>query len=150
MIKKSVFEDDLIAGMQRKLAESEVEEGMNDLPKAVDYINSAIDILEDNGMKANADRLLSVLLRIAQNHQPKPQKKIVDRHAPKSSDEMIKNLLHHGTVFNMFDTGKADEADDSDEAEVDDGNNDLLDADVPEDLDEVTNDVDSFEDEIDK
>lgn len=144
MIKKSVFEDDLIAGMQRKLAESEVEEGMNDLPKAVDYINSAIDILEDNGMKANADRLLSVLLRIAQNHQPKPQKKIVDRHAPKSSDEMIKNLLHHGTVFNMFDAGKADDS------EVDDGNNDLLDADVPEDLDEVTTDVDSFEDEIDK
>ena len=144
MIKKSVFEDDLIAGMQRKLAESEIEEGMNDLPKAVDYINSAIDILEENGMKVIADRLLSVLLRIAQTHQSKPQKKIVDRHAPKSSDEMIKNLLHHGTVFNMFDVGKADDS------EVDDGNNDLLDADVPEDLDEVTTDVDSFEDEIDK
>jgi len=140
MIKKSVFEDDLIAGMQRKLAESEVEEGMNDLPKAVDYINSAIDILEENGMKVNADRLLSVLLRIAQTHQSKPQKKIVDRHSPKSSEEMIKNLLHHGTVFNMADDGN----------DSNDGENDLLDADVPEELDEVTTDIDSFEDEVDK
>lgn len=115
MIKKSVFEDDLIAGMQRKLAEAEVEDGMNSLPQAVEYINSAIDILEQQGMQTKADKLLNILLKIADKHQPKPKdpRGVHDKHHPISSEQMIKNLLDHGTMFNAADDG-----------------NDLLDADV--------------------
>lgn len=139
MIKKAVFEDDLILGMQQKLAQSELQEGISVLPKAVDYINSAIDILEDNGMKVNADRLLSVLLKIAQKHhkhsqKPRDPRGSHDHHSPKSSDEMIKNLLDHGTVFNS----------------ADDGAIDVFDADFPEDLEVKEENISNsatFEDE---
>ena len=96
MINKSVFEDDLIAGMQRKLAESDKQDGMDDLPKAVDYINSAIDIFEELGMNAKADAALNILTKLAKLN-PKATN---DSYSPKSSEEMIKNLLDHGTVFN--------------------------------------------------
>jgi hypothetical protein len=121
MIKKAVFEDDLIAGMQRKLAEAEVEQGMDSLPQAVDYINSAVDILEEEGKFASADQLLGILLKIAQkHHKKKVNKPIGDKHHPISSEQMIKNLLQHGTVFNMADDGNASD--------------DLLDADIPDEL----------------
>jgi hypothetical protein len=132
MIKKSVFEDDLIAGMQRSLAESELQEGISSLPTAVDYINSAIDIFEEEGMTVSADKLLSVLLKIAQKHcKPQQKPKVNDRYSPKNSNEMIKNLLDHGTVFNNTDDG-----------------NDVLNVEVDESDPNFNSDPDSvFEDE---
>jgi hypothetical protein len=139
MIKKSVFEDDLIAGMQRKLAEAEKEEGVDSLPKAVEYISSAVDILEEDNMYATADELLNILLKIAQKHhrmQLRDPRGIHDKHKPKSSEEMVRNLLEHGTVFNMADDGNATD--------------DLLDADVvemPEAAEQEVSTEESFEDE---
>lgn len=73
MIKRSVFEDDLIAGMQRNLAESELQEGIESLPKAADYINSAIDIFEELGMYSKADAAIKVLEKIAASVMPSLQ-----------------------------------------------------------------------------
>jgi hypothetical protein len=65
MIKKSVFEDDLIAGMQRELRSHDQKEGFKNLDKAVDYLNSAVQILEEAGMNAKADKVLRILGKIA-------------------------------------------------------------------------------------
>jgi hypothetical protein len=65
MIKKSVFEDDLINGMQRELRSYEQKQGFENLDKAADYLNSAIQILEEAGMTAKADQILMVLSKIA-------------------------------------------------------------------------------------
>jgi len=195
MIKKSIFEDEIISGMQRKLAEAEVEQGMGSVEKAVDYLNSAMSIFEDAGMYSKADQILSILVRIAQSkgsekirkmlnevlhpvkeikdepeeeeisyesllkpekdleEEPKgefinmtsvakakfnPKRKLskdpkrLDRHTKGLTPEkMVKNLLHHGTEFNLSD----------------DGNIDLLNADLDEESDFRKKDFSSFEDE---
>ena len=108
MIKKSVFEDELIEGMQKQLSK---EPDKSDLIKAVDYITAAIEIFEDNGMTAKADQLLSVLEKFAAKKVP-PKKKV----APKKSDphtkgltpeKMVQNLLHHGHPMNYADDNLA-------------------------------------------
>jgi hypothetical protein len=139
MIKKSISENEIIHSMQLKLAEAEVEEGMHSLDKAVDYIGSAIDILDETGLHRNADELLTILLKIAKKHyRPRDPRIIPDRHKPQNSDQMIKNLLNHGTVFNLSDDGNAAD--------------DLLDTDISDELE--VEDIDNkstmtFEDEID-
>jgi antitoxin component of RelBE/YafQ-DinJ toxin-antitoxin module len=65
MIKKSVFENEIINNMQRNLTESSIEEGMYSVDKAVDYLNSAIDVFEDLGMYSKADQILNILSKIA-------------------------------------------------------------------------------------
>ena len=46
MIKKSVFENDLIAGMHANLIAETTNTEVSDLSKATDYLNSASEILE--------------------------------------------------------------------------------------------------------
>jgi hypothetical protein len=65
MIKKSVFENDLIAGMQRELRSHDQKQGFANLEKAADYLNSAVQILEEAGMTAKADKVLMILAKIA-------------------------------------------------------------------------------------
>jgi hypothetical protein len=65
MINKSVFENDLIAGMQRNLASKTQESAMNKLAKAVEFLNSAAEILDNANLTAQADRILAVLEKIA-------------------------------------------------------------------------------------
>lgn len=104
MIKKSVFEDELIAGMQRELTANEQSAAVNNLDKAVECLHSAVEVFEEAGMKAQADAVLNILLKIAQRHGKKPKK---DKHtAGLTSEKMIQNLLHHGTEFNMSDDGE--------------------------------------------
>lgn len=115
MIKKSVFEDELIAGMQKNLVDPEKSEAMDHIVEAADYLNAAAEIFEDAGMTKQADRVLSILAKIAlQHHHEKEQYKAhkapVD-HATKglTPQKMIQNLLHHGTEFNMADDNSADD-----------------------------------------
>lgn len=61
MINKSVFEHELIAGMQTRLAGQNVDS----LSSAVDYLNSAVEILDDIGMFAQADKILKILFKAA-------------------------------------------------------------------------------------
>lgn len=65
MIKKSVFEDELIAGMQRELQPFEKKAAVNDLVKAAEYLHSAVEIFEETGMTTKADQVLKILAKIA-------------------------------------------------------------------------------------
>jgi hypothetical protein len=101
MIKKSVFEKDLIAGMHKELIKKASNNDVEHLEKAVDYLNSAIDIFEDTGMISQANAVLNILTKIASKESI-------------TSEQMIANLKHHGTVFPLNDKHKSDdqEADD--------------------------------------
>ena len=125
MIKKSVFENDLIYGMQRELQAHDKKQGMDKLPKAVDYLQAAMEIFEATGLTSQADKVLNILAKIAGDEQDaKKKKQPVDPHTKGLTPEkQVENLKHHGTVFNMSDDGKAD---------------DMLEADVPEEQLEVT------------
>ena len=125
MIKKSVFENDLIYGMQRELQAHDKKQGMDKLPKAVDYLQAAMEIFEATGLTSQADKVLNILAKIADDEQDaKKKKQPVDPHTKGLTPEkQVENLKHHGTVFNMSDDGKAD---------------DMLEADVPEEQLEVT------------
>lgn len=109
MIKKSVFEDELIAGMQRELTANEQSAAVNNLDQAVEYLHSAVQVFEDAGMNTQADAILRVLLKVAKGH---------GKHDPHTfgltSEKMIQNLLNHGTEFNMVDDGGIDELLDAD------------------------------------
>lgn len=65
MIKKSVFENDLIVGMQRELQPFEKKAAINNLVKAAEYLQSAAEIFEEAGMTAKADKILQILEKLA-------------------------------------------------------------------------------------
>lgn len=139
MIKKSVFEDELIFGMQRELQSHDKKQGMNNLVKAADHLHSALEILDEVGFSAQADKILAILNKIACDqhdakgpHKPKNPTNVSDRHTKGlTSEKMVKNLSQHGTVFNLADDG-----------------NDLLSADIVEEPLEVSepNPEKTFED----
>ncbi len=110
MIKKSVFEEELIAGMQKELIKTASNQETENLGKAVDYLNSAIEIFEDAGLSTQANQVLKIISKIATE---------TDSHTKGlTSDKMVANLKNHGTVFNLSDDGQA--ADDMLNAEVGD------------------------------
>lgn len=115
MIKKSVFEEELIAGMHQELIKNATSRDLDNVEKAVDYLNSAIDIFEDAGMSAQAVQLLNILNKIAEDQNDARKKsrdprKISDPHIKGLTPEkQIENLKHHGTVFNMADDNGADD-----------------------------------------
>lgn len=99
MIKKSIFEEELIAGMQKELIKNASNQETDNLGKAVDYLNSAIDIFEEAGMSVQAEQILKIISKIAGES---------DRHTKGlTSDKMVSNLKNHGTVFNLSDDGQA-------------------------------------------
>ena len=125
MIKKSVFEDELIFGMQRELQAHDKKQGMSNLVKAADHLHSALEILEEAGLSTQADKVLGILKKIACDehdakgpHKPKNPTNVSDRHTKGlTSEKMVNNLSHHGTVFNMADDGAADDLLNADLAE---------------------------------
>lgn len=71
MIKKSVFEDELITGMTQELIKNASSHTTDNLDKAVDYLNSAIDIFEDFGMNIQASKVLKIIEKIAAGENTK-------------------------------------------------------------------------------
>lgn len=129
MIKKSVFEEELVIGMDRELRSMETGHDVKDLSKAADYLHSAMDLLEETGLTVQAEEVFQILSKIAT--KPNGHTKGL------TSERMIENLKHHGTVFNLAD---------------DNSINDLLNAEIGEKELEVSDkdaegDLD-FEDEI--
>jgi hypothetical protein len=118
MIKKSVHEAELIYGMQRELRGFEKNAAMDKLPKAVNYLQAALEIFEATGLTIQADKVLSILAKIAGDDQDaKKKKQPSDPHTKGLTPEkQVENLKHHGTVFNMSD----DKADDMLEADIND------------------------------
>ncbi len=118
MIKKSLFEDELIEGMQKHLALDDADKKINKLDHAVDCLNSAASIFEDVNLTVQSDKIINLLSKIAQHNRPKDPRKIPDSHTKQlTPQKMVDNLKHHGTVFNMADDGttEIDVADESDE-----------------------------------
>lgn len=101
MIKKSVFEEELIDGMHNQLIKQATQKSYDHLEEAVDYLNSAAEIFEDMGMNKNSDQILMILAKIAQQYQ---NKQINDRHTKDlTSKKMIQNLKDHGHPMNLVD-----------------------------------------------
>jgi len=65
MIKKSIFEDDLIRGMQNELFKQASDIDMQNLSSAVDYLNSAAQILEEAGMIEASNKIIDMLFKVA-------------------------------------------------------------------------------------
>ena len=71
MIKKPVHEDELIYGMQRELQGYNMKQGMASLDKAGNYLQAAMEILEEAGLTKQSDAILQILAKIA-NEGKKP------------------------------------------------------------------------------
>jgi hypothetical protein len=115
MIKQAVHEDELIYGMQREMHSHSKKEGMENLVKAADYLQSAIEIFEEAGLTAQADQVLTILAKIVvDEHEAKqkshkaPAKKTDPHTHGLTPEKMVENLKHHGIVFNLSDDGKSD------------------------------------------
>lgn len=131
MFKREFAEEELFTFMQNSISNKKVCEGMQSLDKAVDYLNSAMQIFEDMGYHKKANEVLKILVKIAEKHQNKATKDNSTKGL--TPEKMVKNLLHHGTQFNMADDGSM---------------SDLLDADIDENLEVTESDFQSsFEDE---
>jgi hypothetical protein len=74
MIKKAVFEDELIRGMQHELQPHMKKQGMNNLVKAVEYLQAAAEIFEESGLNTKADQVFNVLSKIAQDNNDSMKK----------------------------------------------------------------------------
>jgi hypothetical protein len=128
MIKKSIFEQELIAGMQKQLIKQAKQENYDHLEKAADYLNSAAEIFQDMGMIKNADKILSILSKIAETHKPHDPRKVPDHHTKGLTNEkMVKNLEHHGHPMNMADDGNLADQEIEDVLEVSDNFQELHD-----------------------
>ncbi len=112
MLKKT-FENEILKSMEVSLHKQASNQNTDNLEQAVDYLNSAIDIFEDAGLTAQADQILNVLSKIAKKGRPKRPKDprtVSDRHTKGlTSEQAIKNLKNHGTMFNMADVSNADD-----------------------------------------
>ena len=138
MINKKIFEEEILTNMDQSLNSPLVKSASNKLETAVEYLNSAAEIFEDMGLTKNADEVLEVLISIAKHKKLKNPTKISDKHTKGlTPDKMVKNLLDHGTEFNMADDGQVDDL----------LNLDINDADLEVLEDEILSDMD-FEDEV--
>ena len=112
---KSVFENEIIRGMEISLVKQANSQNTDNLEQAVEHLNSAITIFEDTGLTAQADAILNILIKIAKkgNHKkPKHHKLVSDRHTDGlTSEKALKNLEQHGTMFNMADVAFSDDLD---------------------------------------
>jgi hypothetical protein len=120
MIKKSVFEEELISGMHRQLVKQATQQDCDNLEQAVDYLNSAAEIFENLGMSRNAEKIVNILEKIANKTQVPS-----DRHTNGLTPEkMVNNLKDHGHPMNLSDDGEANnllDVDVEDTLEVSDG-----------------------------
>lgn len=98
MNKKNIFENELALGMDREMHSYAKKQGMKNLVKAAEYLNSAVDIFEEAGLKSNADKVLRILGKIAAedlNDAKKHKKENVKNLAtPQEDSEFYKKLLN--------------------------------------------------------
>lgn len=65
---KSLFEDELIAGMEKQLRKQANGEKPG-VAKAADCLHAALEIFEEQGMAARADQVLQLLQKLAQSNE---------------------------------------------------------------------------------
>jgi len=135
MIKKALFADEIMTGMDQKLRSVKVEQDGEGLTQATNYLHSAFNILEESGLKKQAEAVTQILNKITAKHKTpgKPKPNYYMRGL--TPEKMTENLTHHGWVFNL-----------ADDAQIDD----LLNAEIGDEeleVSEKSEDLD-FEDEI--
>jgi len=116
---KKTFETDMASEMHLKMGKQSP-----DLTKAAECLHSALEIFENAGLKIQANNIINLLYKIAEKAPADPHTKGL------TPEKQVKNLLDHGTQFNLAD--------------------DLLDADLGVDSLEVTDKemmLTDFEDE---
>lgn len=135
MIKKSVFEEELMLGMDRELRSMGSEHKADDLVQAADYLHSAMELLEDTEFTVQAEEIFQILEKIAVKHKHKIPQKTNGHTKGLTPEKMLKNLKEHGWVFNLADDGSI---------------NDFLNAEIGEELEVGKKDTEGldFEDEI--
>lgn len=99
MMNKKVFENEILTNMDLLLKPSLVKSASahNNLGSAVDYLNSAAEIFDDLGFTKKSEEIVQLLKSIANETDPHTK--------GLTPDKMVKNLLDHGTEFNMSDDG---------------------------------------------
>jgi len=81
---KNKFADEIALGMLKELQPKMIKSASADLVKAVDYLNTAFDILDDAGFKVQADKILEILCKIGSDefnrvvHKQSPFKLLLD------------------------------------------------------------------------
>ena len=101
MIKKQIFESDLINGMIFNLKKQASNVELDHLERAAEYLNSAAEIFEDMGMQKNADQILNLLSKIADHHT-----------VGLTPENMVSNIEHHGHPIRLADDGFNDDIND--------------------------------------
>ena len=104
MIKKTVFEDELIYGMQREMNSFAKKEGMNGLVKAAEHLHSALDILDEAGLTVQSDKVLAILQKLATVHEPS-NPTIIPESRP---DEHFADILDADIDINLVDGEEED------------------------------------------
>lgn len=87
MIKKSLFEQDIISGMEQELRKRAAVEAPN-LVKAGECLHAVLEILEEAGLQTQADQVLAILAKIASEHKRKPTQQLPAMHV----------LMQHGVT----------------------------------------------------
>lgn len=91
MFKMGSFEEELAAEMRKSLIsnQSGQAESLSQLSKAADYINSAAELLDNTGFKAEADMLTAVLTRLATGEKEHIQDMIEQELASPEDEKVI-------------------------------------------------------------
>jgi len=66
---KSLFENELISSMQKELRKQASDDKHPSLAQAADCLHAALEIFEQQGMRARADQVLQLLEKIAQTNE---------------------------------------------------------------------------------
>jgi hypothetical protein len=144
---KSVFESELLDGMHKSLIKQANNQNLDNVDQAVDYLNSAIDILESQGLTSKADQVLNILYKIAKPKTPKKPHSIPNGHTKNlTSKKMVENLKHHGTPFNMNDLSFDDDGRDLTVEAPTEYSREELEEEFGIDFDEIFDEI-TFEDE---
>jgi hypothetical protein len=96
-MKYENYENDLIIGMQRGLTKLAFDEQPN-LVKAGECLHAALEIFERAGMTKQADAVLQLMQKIAEDQNDATKKQVSK--AP-NTKQQIKNLKEFGTPCNM-------------------------------------------------
>jgi len=77
MVKKSLFEQELVTGMQRELRKQASTE-TPDLAKAAECLHAALEIFEEAGLRSQANALLKLMEKIAAERKTKAVERLID------------------------------------------------------------------------
>lgn len=100
MIKKYLFAEELAEKMNQHLNNIDEDNDNIEINEAMSYLHSASEILEGAGLKSQA-RLVIEAMTLALQSSNIIQKLAKKSKNKKPNNKMVKNLLDHGTMFDL-------------------------------------------------